>query len=196
MKREKCGLLLMALVLIPTVSPTCGFADCDAASCVIGPPKNCTKCRPGFGFPSATIQTVCRKCSTNYGCAYCTTLTQCTKCNSTSLAPLNDGSGKCAECNTNYGCARCNTLQQCLQCNSTSLAPLKDGSGRCAECGLNCLRCLTNGPGKCDTCRDGFQLQENKTCIINSGWGIPNTSKFDKCYFTYLKKVVNISGFR
>jgi len=100
-----------------TCIPTpCLMPDCLNATCVPGSPNICTKCRPGFGTLSPTIQTGCFQCNAKYGCLQCTTLTQCTTCNTTALTPKKDGSGECAPCAVN-----------CVLCPS-------NGPGKCDRC--------------------------------------------------------------
>ena len=134
-----------------STTPACIMPDC--LTCVPGPPKTCSQCRPGFGTPSPTNQTSCQKCSLRTGCAQCTTLTLCTKCTSTTMAPKTDGSGECAPCASN--CRTCTTKGpgKCDSCN-TGYYLLADST--CGACTVT--NCQTCNATQCISCKTGYYL--------------------------------------
>merc|ERR1719433_1796284 len=124
-------------------------------------------CRDGYGYEKGQ----CKTCQTH----------KCVTCNFTQgvLLHLKE---RCSKCSDGYGttpegkcedcgefCSLCDHAGACSVCQdrfTLDNASLRAGAGKCQACGDGCISCNTAGPGHCDDCMKGFQVDETtRTCV-------------------------------
>jgi len=143
----------------PCTAPNC--ADCG------GPDANyCYTCNQGFGIlssASAPVQT-CVACSEMPNCISCVKAAVCDKCGG-GQALKADRSG----CEDTAGSPKCAMLDEtdntkCAQCEPGY--QLKDGKCE-TECEVKECGVCNEDPKKCEGCKEGFFLGNEKNCVTD-----------------------------
>merc|ERR1712008_164688 len=130
---------------------------------------NSDGCRDGYGYQNG----LCETCQTH----------KCVTCNFTKKSrwPVQPLKERCFNCSVGYGitpegkcehcgefCSRCDHAGACSVCQhrfTLDNASLRAGAGKCQACGDWCMSCNTAGPGHCDDCMQGFQVDKtSRTC--------------------------------
>lgn len=135
--------------------PKCVRCPQHCVDCLKSGPNGCDSCRSGYGFSGR--RQLCEACEPEH-CETCDgeDPKSCRKCkHGYGLTP----GGLCDTCGES--CLRCGSVDACSECELRFA--LKDG--QCWGCADGCDACQSAGPGLCDQCTQGFQLNGRlRTC--------------------------------
>jgi hypothetical protein len=114
------------------------------------------KCRPGCSRCNPQKPDICIECLPRY------------------FLISNDYSTGCKFCSE--GCTNCSNYHNCTNCLSNYILV----NGNCFKCEDNCQTCSTNSLLECLSCKRGFILAANGSCLVTCGKGCLECFEFTK----------------
>jgi hypothetical protein len=160
----------------------CKFSNIQNCLVAIGGQVvTCNKCQSGF-VPSSDKKS-CIQPSGIQQCAEYKSFNSCSRCNSGYIR--NDSCNQCLDRTSVTGNAlgTTNCVSEFIPkkpvCDMCKPGYLKNDEGKCVACKANgCAICNLNND-KCQVCREGFYMNSNMVCLLNSGRDTEDKSAFN-----------------